>query len=90
MKTLRMLSLLGALTLSAAVTGCWTDDDDDQVATPPPTTGPGTVPDSAGVSSASFVSYLMGLASDETSEPVLIPTGLAVPADETADVKPLT
>ena len=90
MKTLRMLSLLCALTLSAAVTGCW-NDDDDEVASPPIGTGPGTVPDTAGASSTSFVSYLMGLtANDETSEPVIIPSAFLVPADETADAKPLT
>jgi hypothetical protein len=88
MKTLRMLSLLAALMVSAAVTGCWTDDDDEA---PPPTgTVAVPVPDSAGTSSASFVSFLMGLAaSDETSEPYTIPDSFAVPADETADVKPL-
>jgi hypothetical protein len=88
MKTLRMLSLLAAVTVSAAVTGCWTDDDDEA---PPPTgTVAVPVPDSAGTSAASFVSFLMGLAAnDEASEPYTIPDSFAVPADETADVKPL-
>ena len=84
MKTLRMLSFVGALALSAAVSGCW--NDNDEVVTEP---GPAVVPDSAGTSSASFVSFLMGLANDDVSEPSVIPSTFSVPADETADVKPL-
>lgn len=87
MKTLRMLSLLGALALSAAVSGCW--HDNDEAVTEPGPTGPAVVPDSAGTSPASFVSFLMGLGNDEISEPSIIPTTFSVPADETADVKPL-
>ena len=84
MKTLRTLSFVGALALSAAVSGCW--NDNDEVVTEP---GPTVVPDSAGTSSASFVSFLMGLANDDVSEPSVIPSTFSVPADETADVKPL-
>ena len=87
MKTLRMLSFLGALALSAAVSGCW--NDNDEVVTEPGPTGPAVVPDSAGTSSASFVSFLMGLATNDVSEPSIIPSTFSVPADETADVKPL-
>ncbi len=88
MKNLRMLSVLIAVTASLAVTGCWTDDDEEA---PPPTgTVAVPVPDSAAASSASFVSFLMGLvANDETSLPYTIPDSFSVPADETADVKPL-
>jgi hypothetical protein len=88
MKTLRMLSLLAAVTVTAAISGCWTDDDDEA----PPFTGTLAVPvpDSAAVSSASFVSFLTGLmVGDETSEPYTIPNNFAVPADESPDVKPL-
>ena len=45
-----------------------------------------TVPDSAGVSVASFITYLLSLASnDETSEPAVINDLFAVPADETSE-----
>jgi hypothetical protein len=47
MKTLRMLSLLSALTVTTAISGCWSDDDEEA---PPPTgTVAVPVPDSAGV-----------------------------------------
>ena len=54
------------------------------------TSGPGTVPDSAGTSGAGFMAYLKGLSpNDETSEPLLIKDSFAVPADEAEDPAPL-
>ena len=54
------------------------------------TSGPGTVPDSAGTSGAGFIAYLKGLSpNDETSEPLLIKDSFAVPADEAEDPAPL-
>ncbi len=88
MKNLRMLSMLVAISLSAAVSGCWLDDDEEANANT--AMSPATVPDSAGASSASFVMFLMGLANDDVSEPSIIPSTFSVPDDETADVKPLS
>jgi hypothetical protein len=49
-----------------------------------------TVPDSAGASSATYVAYLETLsASDETSDPMLIKSTFAVPADESSDPLPI-
>ncbi len=87
MKTLRMFSLAAALVAGSALTGCWTDDDEE--AAPAPVAD--AVPDRAGSSSALFVSFLMGLAAgDESSVPLTIPDTFAPPADETAELIPLT
>lgn len=75
--------LVAALSLA----GCWESDDDDPV----PPTAVTEVPDSAGVSTATFVSFILGLAAnDETSEPLTIRDPFAVPADETAEPTLLT
>ena len=77
--------LLAATAMAAALVlaGCW-DDDDDQ---PTPVTPVSTeVPSSAGVGTASFVSFLLTLAgNDESSEPLTINDSFAVPADEAAE-----
>jgi len=84
----RKLLTAGAMAAALALAGCFGDDDDDTV-TPP--VGSTEVPASAGVSTASFISFLMGLsATDETSEPLSIPDTFAVPADETSEPTPLT
>ena len=87
MKNLRMTSMAAVVVASSALTACWIDDDQP----PEPAAGAGvSVPDSAGASSASFVSFLAGLAvGDETSQPLLVPDSFSVPADESPDVKPL-
>jgi hypothetical protein len=49
-----------------------------------------TVPDSAGVSGAAFISFLKSLgANDETSEPLQLKDSFAVPSDETGDPESL-
>ncbi len=86
MKTQRKLLLAAGLAAVLTLGGCW-DSNDDAVADPPVT----AVPDSAGVSTAAFFSFVLGMsATDETSEPLTIGTTFAVPADETADPTPLT
>jgi hypothetical protein len=48
------------------------------------------VPDSAGISTAAFINFIMGLsATDETSEPLTIKASFAVPANESDDPTPL-
>ncbi len=82
-KLLAATGLIAALGLA----GCWGDDNDD----PMPPTAITEVPDSAGVSTADFVSFILGLsASDESSEPLTLKDSFAVPADETAEPTPLT
>jgi hypothetical protein len=82
-KLLAAASLIAALGLA----GCWGSNDD----APLPSTASSEVPDSAGASSAAFVSYILSLgASDESSEPLTVKDTLAVPADETAEPTLLT
>jgi hypothetical protein len=64
-----------------ALAGCWSDSND-----PEPMAASTEVPDSAGVSTAAFVSYLLSLnANDESSEPLTIKSSFAVPADDAAE-----
>ncbi len=87
MKLQRKLLTAGALAAVLALAGCWGDDDDESGTAPVVT----EVPASAGVSSASFVNYLLSLAgNDETSEPLTITDTFAVPADESSEPAPLT
>ena len=82
-----------ALVLSAGCSGSSGNDLDvgNNTGGYPTTAGPGTVPDSAGTSVASFLAYLLGLdPNDETSEPLLIQDAFAVPTDESGDSQPLT
>lgn len=56
-----------------------------------PPTARTEVPDSAGLSTAAFVSFILGLsASDESSEPLTLKDSFAVPAEESAEPTPLT
>ena len=91
MKATRLLLAAGASALVLTLAGCWDDDNDDTVAvTPPGTTPSKEVPDSAGVSAAAFVSYILTLgASDESSEPLTIKDAFAVPPEDSADPTPL-
>lgn len=82
--------LLAATSLIAAVSlaGCWGDDNDDD---PGPPAAATEVPDSAGVSAAALISFILGLSgSDEASEPLTIKDAFAVPADESGEPTPLT
>ncbi len=84
-------TLLAAAALAATLTlaGCWGDNDDDGTLPPPVVSN--EVPDSAGLGTAAFVSYLLSLSgSDETSEPSILKDGFAVPADEGGEPTPLT
>lgn len=86
MKTHRKLLTATGLAVVVALAGCW-DDDDDPASLPVIT----EVPDSAGISTAAFVTFLLGLsASDESSEPLTINDSFAVPADDTNEPTPLT
>lgn len=83
----RKLLAATGLIVALGLAGCWGDDDDD----PLPPTASTEVPDSAGLSTAAFVSFILGLsASDESSEPLTLKDTFAVPADETAEPTPLT
>jgi hypothetical protein len=87
MTTQRKLLALTAMAVTFSMSGCWDDSNNDPVPATPVT----QVPDSAGVSTASFVSFLLGLnATDELSEPLTIGDAFAVPAEEAADATPLT
>ena len=87
MKIHRKLLTATGLAVVVALAGCWGDDDDDPASLPVIT----EVPDSAGISTAAFVSYLLGLsASDESSEPLTINDRFTVPADDTNEPTPLT
>ena len=87
MKIHRKLLTATGLAVVMALAGCWGDDDNDSGSLPAST----EVPDSAGISTASFVTFLLGLsASDESSEPLTISDSFTVPADETSEPTPLT
>jgi hypothetical protein len=82
-------NLLAATGLLAALSlvGCWGDNDDEPV----PPDASAEVPDSAGLSTAAFVGFILGLgASDESSEPLTLKDSFAVPADESTEPIPLT
>jgi len=86
-KLLAWTGLVATLSLA----GCWggNNDDDKNSPAPPPITST-DVPDSAGVSTSSFVSFILSLSgSDESSEPLTIKDTLAVPADESGEPTPL-
>lgn len=85
--TTRIFSTVG-LMATLLVGGCGGDDGDDQAATTPaPST---SVPSSAGVSAGAFITYLMTLnPNDETSEPLTLGNGFAVPDDDASVPQPL-
>lgn len=88
MKNHRKLLAATGLIAALGLAGCW---DDDNNSNPAPPTASSDVPDSAGVSTASLVSFILGLSgSDESSEPLTIKDTFAVPADEGAEPTPLT
>ena len=84
----RKLLAAGGLMAALALAGCWDDNNNSDTVPPVAST---EVPDSAGVSTASFVAFILGLsASDESSEPLTLKDTFAVPADETGEPTPLT
>jgi len=89
MKITRKFLAASSAVLVLALAGCWGDDNNE---TPVPPTPPVTaVPDSAGVSAAAFINYILSLSgSDESSEPLTIKDTFAVPAEEGAEPTPLT
>ena len=85
-KTRLIVAAAGAAMLFS-LGGCWDDNEDNTV--PPIVVN--DVPDSAAVSTASFVSYLLALSgSDDSSEPATLRDSIAVPADDTSEPTPLT
>ena len=91
MKISRMLSAAGTAAMVLALAGCWNDNDTNDVPVVPPPPPVTAVPDSAGVSGAAFISFIMSLSgSDETSEPLTIKDTFAVPPDEGNEPTPLT
>ena len=90
MKTNKLFRLGGSAVLVAALValgGCDGGGGGGFAAAPAAST---TVPDSAGASGASFVAFIMGLISDETSEPLTFnATFPATPEDNTGDPVPL-
>ena len=94
MKLQRKMLVATVAATALAVAGCWNDDNDtDPTPAPvpapvpaPPPPAAAAVPDSAGVSTATFVAFILGLGgSDESSEPLVIRDTFAVPADETGE-----
>lgn len=89
MKNQRTLLAATAFVAAWALTGCW--DDDEEAVQPGPPAAITEVPDSAGVSTAAYVGFIVGLGgSDESSEPLTLKDAFAVPADETGEPAPLT
>lgn len=91
MKISRMMVVASASALVLGLAGCWGDNSDDTVVVAPPGATPSKeLPDSAGLSAAVFVSYLLTLrASDELSEPLTLKDGFTVPPDDSAEPTPL-
>jgi hypothetical protein len=87
MKNSRQLLAATGVIAALSLAGCWDDSNNDPV----PQAASTEVPDSAALSTASFVSYILSLSgSDESSEPLTIKDTLAVPADDSAEPTPLT
>lgn len=88
MKTTAPIWLAMGLTTTLLLSGCGSNDDDDPVATAPPASA--SVPDSAGASASAFIAYLMTLGTnDETSEPMILGNGFAVPDEDKGEPQPL-
>ncbi len=86
MNIVRKLTLPATLAVAMTFAAC--SDNVDQVTAGP--SGPSdSVPDSAGLSTTAFIDFLLTMANGETSEPLTIRDGFAVPADETGDARPL-
>ena len=101
MNTTRKLGLASGLALALTFTACGGGNDspaanagaDNGVGVgggAGPGMGTASVPDSAKANGNSFIGFLNSLKNDETSEPLLIGEGFAVPADETSDPRPFS
>ena len=92
MKNQRKLLAAAGLMAALGLAGCWHNDDDPVPPAPPvPPVAITEVPDSAGLSTAALVSFILGLsASEESSEPLTIKDAFAVPADDSAEPTPLS
>lgn len=89
MKIQRKLLMAAALAAVLPLSGCWDDDNEDN--TPVPPVAITEVPDSAGISTAAFVNFIVSLgANDESSEPLTLTPAFAVPPDDSAEPTPLT
>ena len=90
MKTHQRSLAATCLIAALAATGCRGGSDDE----PLPSTSPTTmteVPDSAGISTAAFVNFMLGLSdSDESSDPLTLKEAFDVPADDTTEPTLLT
>jgi hypothetical protein len=92
MTYIKKFVLASGLTSVLLLSACGSDDDDIA----PVTGGVGgggsvsdSVPASASASSAAFIDFLLTLGDDESSEPLLIADGFAVPEDEANDARQL-
>ena len=86
MNTIPKIIVATGMALTLVIAGCG-GGDDTPVAVAVPVT---SVPDSAGASITSFITFLMSLDPNaETSEPLTIGDTLAVPPDEGNDPQPL-
>ena len=103
MNNTRKLALALGLAMTLTFTACG-GNDDPLAANPGADNGVGagagggggagmgtaSVPASARANGNSFIDFLTTLKNDETSEPLLIGDGFAVPADETSDPRPFS
>jgi hypothetical protein len=95
MKTNRKLMAAALAATVLALSGCWNDnnnnDSTDPVVPPVVVVPAAAVPDSSGLSVASFVSFILGLSTtDEVSEPLQIKDLFSVPVDESSEPAVLT
>ena len=88
MRNRRKLLAAAGLMAALGLAGCSNSSNDT---TPAPPLAITEVPDSAGVSTAALVSFILGLGgSDESSEPLTIKDTFAVPVDDATEPTPLT
>ena len=103
MNTNRKLALASGLALALTFTACGGGNDSPAANAGAdngagaggaggagPGMGAASVPDSAKANGNSFIGFLNSMKNDETSEPLLIGDGFAVPADETSDPQPFS
>ena len=91
MKRLNKFLLTTGLVVTFFMAGCGGDGDNtSEVGNPPPSSGPGSVPSSAGASVPAFLDFIQSLASSDTSEPLTIGDGFETPTDDTGEPRPLT
>lgn len=91
MKRLNKFVLITGLVVTFFMAGCDGDGNTTpEASNPPPSSGPGTVPNSAGASVSAFLDFIQSLASSDTSEPLTIGDGFETPTDDTGEPRPLT